>query len=145
MAGVLGPCSRRLLRMAWGASCSTFFACSAGDRTVSVPDSSSSLLEAEEHVCPQITGFSVAPLTASLGGHIAVSSVADDLGEGNELKFFWLASAGDFEDATASATRYTCTQAGNYLLQLVVSDGKCGDQRWLPIQCISSLGSGSKP
>jgi hypothetical protein len=122
-----------------GSSCIAL-ACSATDTIEPVNDTNKVLLETEQNVCPQITAFNVSPLTAGIGGHIDVSSAAEDVDGNDGLSFFWLTSSGAFEDHAAPTTRYVCEKAGNYLLHLVVSDGRCGDERWLPIQCVNLWG-----
>jgi hypothetical protein len=143
MLGVFRTRSRRLLLTALGSSCIALVACSATDTIESVPDTKAVLLETEQNVCPQITAFNISPLTAAIGGHIDVSSSAEDSDGTDGLTFFWLTTSGAFEDRTAPTTRYFCEKAGNYLLHLVVSDGRCGDERWLPIQCVNLWGQSS--
>jgi len=113
--------------MLWAAT-----ACLACDKHVGQVN-----LQGTFNLCPRFTSIAVAPVAVRPGGEIRLSAVAADP-DATKLTFRWRATAGQFQDASAPNTTYTCP-VGIQVLQVKVSDGECGDTGAVRVACNSSL------
>jgi hypothetical protein len=87
-----------------------------------------------------LTKVVVHPLATPVGSDISVSAEASDQ-EGDPISFRWAATAGSFVDSTASATDYTCSEAGDAEISIEVSDdefGSCVDSWTVTVTCTTS-------
>jgi len=85
--------------------------------------------------CPAITSYSASPAVLSEGASIAVSVSASDV-DSNPLFYAWSATTGNFGNASAANTSYTCTMTGSVTLTVDVSDGMCDTVVQVPITCV---------
>jgi hypothetical protein len=92
--------------------------------------------------CPafQVASYTVSPLTASVGGTIAVSAMAN-VAPDAAVSFLWTASSGTFADSTQSATTYTCTSSGASTLTLSASMGPCRASKSIMVACVTDAGA----
>jgi alpha-tubulin suppressor-like RCC1 family protein len=99
------------------------------------------------NVCPRVSGLAAAPAQIAVGKSLALGSNFGDSDLGPmPLGFRWSASsasAGTFDDATASATRFFCLAAGTVTLSLTVSDGDpapgCAAVATISVTCLDPL------
>jgi hypothetical protein len=88
------------------------------------PQSGSILVTGSVNVCPQIDGVAADPVEVSVGSSVQLSAVAHDADAApTPLTYQWTANTGTVEDASASSTRFTCTNPGPATIVLTVSDG----------------------
>lgn len=73
------------------------------------------------NVCTVLTKAVVAPLQTSVGNDIDLQAEAHDH-EGDPIAYQWSASNGSIANPNAATTTYTCTQAGNDVIRIAVSD-----------------------
>jgi len=95
--------------------------------------------------CPVVTSFSAAPLSAPVGGTIAVTSTAQDSDASDTVTFAWTADSGTFANAAAANTTFTCTAVGTATLKVTVNDGQCTDNGSVMVTCTApppSCGNG---
>jgi hypothetical protein len=78
------------------------------------------------NVCPEITGYTINPITVNVGEAVHLTSSATD-GNGDPLTFLWTATQGAFTNANSPNTDFHCTSPGTATLTLTVSDGICDD------------------
>jgi hypothetical protein len=88
------------------------------------PHTGSVALNGTLNLCPQIDALDAAPTEVLVGGSVGLSASAHDADNGPSLLgASWTATSGVFTDASALATRFTCTVPGTATLTLTVSDG----------------------
>lgn len=88
--------------------------------------------------CPQLTSIVVAPLSVAVGSEIPVAAAGADLDPADTLTFAWTASGGGSFAAPAQAsTAFTCATAGDHVLTVTVSDGRCGASRSVNVSCVA--------
>jgi phospholipase C len=76
------------------------------------------------NVCPSVQALSATPSVVFAGSSVALSSSAVDPDNGpSPLAFKWTSTSGNFSNASAPNTTFTCTTAGVATLTLTVSDG----------------------
>lgn len=80
--------------------------------------------------CPTLAAWAISPQTAAAsGGQIDVTATAADADMGDALTYAWSAATGSFASPAATATTYSCADAGTETLHLSVSDNHA------PIPC----------
>jgi hypothetical protein len=102
--------------------------------------------------CPQLSSYSVSPLTVAVGGTIDVSAAAIDLDTSDDASptYHWSATAGTFAMPDTAATKYTCAAAGAQTLTVKVSAhsptidvSACNDSSTVNVTCVPlSCGNG---
>jgi hypothetical protein len=91
--------------------------------------------------CPgvHLVSYTVSPLTASIGGTIAVTAVPGDPDSG-ALTFAWTASSGTFADPAASHTTFQCATAGPVTITLRTQGDICQENDSLEVTCLPRSG-----
>lgn len=85
--------------------------------------------------CPTV-GAAASPPSAVVGQSLSISAQGVDE-DGDSLSYRWTASSGTFSSPDSSMGRYTCEQAGEQILTIAVSDGRCSADSVLPVTCTS--------
>jgi len=94
------------------------------------------------NICAQLNMAIVSPLQTSVGNEIDLSAMAVDE-EGDPIAYMWSASSGTFADAMAAVTTYTCTEVGDDIITILVTDDDgeyCMDMHSIPITCVAGEG-----
>ena len=89
----------------------------------------------------QLATFTVSPLSASVGGTLALTAtplVAD----AGTLDFLWTAPSGTIGDPEAAQTTYRCVKAGHFRLNLLVISSICQENHDIEIDCLDSRDAG---
>ena len=83
--------------------------------------------------CPTV-GAAASPQSAPTGRSISISAEGQDQ-DGDVLSFHWSASSGTFSAPDARMGQYTCEAAGEQILTIAVSDGRCSAESVVPVTC----------
>jgi hypothetical protein len=73
------------------------------------------------NICADLLKVVVSPLQTSVGNDIDLAAAGDDY-EGDDFEFLWEATGGSIDDPSAAETVYTCEEAGNQEVRVIVSD-----------------------
>jgi len=100
-------------------------------------------VEGQVNVCPVVSALSALPLTASVGGVIALSVETLDLDSGPSAPVVeWTATSGAL-GADGAAAELQCTASGPVSVTVSVSDGDCEASDSVSVLCTD--GSGEEP
>jgi hypothetical protein len=94
--------------------------------------------------CPsfKVSSWTISPLSASIGGTIAVSASTNDTeADAGPVSYEWTASTGSFADPKAMTTTYLCTTAGTALLTVTATSPPCRDMQSVPVTCVADAGA----
>ncbi len=97
----------------------------------------------EFNICPVLMWADVSPLETSVGNDIDLSAVASDE-EGDAIAYMWSSGSGLIANPTAASTTYTCTEVGNDVIVILVTDDDgayCMDMHSVPITCVAGDGN----
>jgi len=95
------------------------------------------------NICAQLTKMVVAPLQTSVGNDISLFSTASDE-EGDPITYMWSSHSGSIADPMAASTTYTCTEAGDDDITVLVTDDDgsyCMSMWTVRVTCV--LGDGN--
>ncbi len=73
------------------------------------------------NICAQLSKVVVSPLQTSVGNDISLFSTAEDE-EGDPIAYMWSSNSGSIANPAAPTTTYTCTEAGDDDVTILVSD-----------------------
>ena len=73
------------------------------------------------NICAQLSKLVVSPLQTSVGNDISLFSTAQDE-EGDPIAYMWSSNSGSIANPAAPTTSYTCTEAGDDDITILVSD-----------------------
>ncbi len=96
----------------------------------------------EFNFCAELTKVVVAPLQTSVGNDIELYAAGVDE-EDDPISYRWSSASGSIADTTSPRTTYTCTEAGDDLITITVSDDGeiyCVSDWTVPVTCV--LGNG---
>ncbi len=92
----------------------------------------------ELNICAELAKVIVSPLQTSVGYDIDLSAIGQDE-EGDPITYVWTATGGSIADANAPETTYTCEEAGQQSITILVTDNDvhCTMATWtVPVTCI---------
>jgi hypothetical protein len=91
----------------------------------------------------RLVSYSVAPLSASVGGTITLAATPLDADAGT-LAYAWSAPSGSFDDPEAPVTSYLCSTPGHVTLNLIAASDLCQDSQDIEIDCLGPQGDDVK-
>lgn len=110
---------------------------SAGDDTGGVAVNGNVTFEGTVNVGPAIDEFTVAPLSAFVGGDITLQAVASDADNGpSALSYAWSATGGVIEHPSQASTKLTSSAAGPVTVTLTVSDGSASNTQSISVSFV---------
>ncbi len=95
------------------------------------------------NICAQLTKMVVAPLQTSVGNDISLSSSAQDE-EGDPIVYMWSSHSGSIANPAAPSTTYTCTEAGDDEITVLVTDDDgiyCMSMWTVRVTCVEGDGN----
>ena len=95
------------------------------------------------NICAQLTKMVVAPLQTSVGNDISLFSTASDE-EGDPITYMWTSHSGSIADPVAASTTYTCTEAGDDDITVLVTDDDgtyCMSMWTVRVTCVAGDGN----
>jgi hypothetical protein len=90
------------------------------------------------NICADLMQAVVSPLQTSVGNDIDLSAIANDE-EGDAIQYAWSGTGGNIADPNAASTTYTCSEAGEQSITIVISDDdfeNCMDEWTVPVTCV---------
>ncbi len=96
------------------------------------------------NICAVLDKVVVAPLQTASGYALDVRALGSDE-EGDDVAYSWTATGGEFENANAAQTIFTCGEASEEELTIEVSDDHfeyCVDSWTVPVNCVDVDGAG---
>jgi hypothetical protein len=101
-------------------------------------------VDGEFNICPYLNWADVSPLTTSVGNDIDLFAMATDDDEGETITYMWSSGSGIIADPMAQSTTYTCTEVGDDVIFILVTDDGgiyCMDMHTVPITCVGGDGN----
>ncbi len=95
------------------------------------------------NICAQLTKMVVAPLQTSVGNDISLFSTASDE-EGDPIAYMWSSHSGSIANPAAPSTTYTCTEAGDDDITVLVTDDDgthCMSMWTVRVTCVAGDGN----
>lgn len=83
-----------------------------------------------------LVSYSVAPLSASIGGTITLAATPMD-GDAGILGYAWTAPSGTFDDPEAAQTTYLCSTPGHITLNLIAASDRCQERQDIEVDCLA--------
>ncbi len=84
----------------------------------------------------RLVSYSVAPLSASVGGTINLAATPLDADIGI-LGYAWSAPFGSFDDPEAAQTTYLCSAPGHITLNLIAAADTCQESHDIGVDCLA--------
>ncbi len=89
------------------------------------------MTQAAVPACSLINAILVEPTVSPVGGTVSVSASTTD----SSAAYAWSATSGFFDSATSPETHFTCTDPGQAVVTLELTDGACHDHASAFIMC----------
>jgi len=100
------------------------------------PRSGGARVDGTFNVCATLEKVVVTPLKTSIGNRIDLRAEAAEV-DGDPIEYAWSATSGDIAQPEDSTTYYTCTEVGEHVIEVSVSDDeRCSDGWSVPVACV---------